>query len=498
MTPHKNPKKPLDSAWTKFITLTRRRLKGERPSKTQKGNLYVIGNRNLEIRNTVKELEESNEFHALLTEFSKIAIHEVSRNCHLSFWKHGIGNYLKRSGIYLQIASGESLDLKIEMKKLLGALEKKTKTIIYLAPMEFIHLAKEFIDCSNFKIQRFSILELEGLLDQNLNEIFYPHAFFNPGFLSSYWFVVVNETKPIFPVGKINFHLGEIGKVKLKYSEYPSLERAFRRLAFYDWRPDFSRGDEIQLGDWKGWMAFRIPFVISISDNFLEAPLRAPEISKLSTEPYFDSYTNEELGEGPEILIRLDDEETERLKETIEKLDELLRTFEAAEFKWPFVSVSLGFLTKAFFVNGLEQLLWHIASIEALVGERGNGVTNRLADRVGNILGGTKEECKKFKKQFKEVYDFRSGLVHGREFTDEIWESHLYHARDMARRILFWFLNFLKISHAALESTNPQGYLNRQEILAAIDFGTDTIHSLSNILGSLPPKFPNNSSWIEP
>ena len=499
MALHKKPENTLEQAWSNFVALGRQHLIWRRPLQSQKSNFYLIGNRNLEIRDAVRTLEESKEFGLLLKELSKRANSDHSKRCDLSFWKHGVGNYLKRSGFYLELANEENQDVKITLQKLLETLEKKTETITYLAPMEFIYLAKEFIDCSNFKIQKFSIRELEGLLDKNLNEIFYPYAFLDPGFLSNYWFVMVKETKPISSIGHITFNLGEVGKVKLEYSPYPSLERALRRLVFYDWRPDYSRGDEIQPGDWKGWMGFSIPFVLKISDNFLEAPLRAPEISKLSTEPYFDPNTGEEeLSEGPEILIRLDNEETEKLEKTIKKMDELLRTFEAAEAKWPFVFVSLGFLTKAFFVNGLEQLLWHIASIEALLGERGNGVTNRLADRVGNILGGTKEECKSFKKQFKEVYDFRSGLVHGREFTDQIWESHLYHARDMARRILCWFLNFLRIAQDTLESTNPHGYLNRQEILAAIDLGSTTIKSLSNISGSLPPKFPNNPSWIEP
>ena len=334
--------------------------------------------------------------------------------------------------------------------------------------------------------------DLDGLLDKNLNEILYPYAAFDTGFLSSYWFVVVKETKPIPPVGTINVKLSEIGKVKLKYSPYPSLERAFRRLAFYDWRPDYSRNEEIQSGDWKGWMAFRIPFIIKISDNFLEAPLLAPDISKLSTEPHFDPFTGEEEGERPQILIDLEKNETESLEKTIFGVDKLLKNFEGVEDRWPFVSKSLGFFTKAFFANGLEQLLWHISSIEALLGEKGEGITKRLAVRVGIILGGN------FKKQFYEIYDFRSRLVHGLEFEKQIWESHLYQAREMARRILFWFLKFLNNSHPTPESIESKRFLNRQEILALIDLGPDTISSLSNTLDSLPSKFPRVHSWTEP
>ena len=135
MVSHKILEKTLEQAWTKFSTLTRQRLKGRRPLQTQKGNLTLIGNRNLEIRHTVKELEESEEFHILLKELSKKAVHEGSRNCHLSFWQNGVGNYLKRSRFYLQVANGEKLNVRIALQELLETLEKKTETITYLAPM---------------------------------------------------------------------------------------------------------------------------------------------------------------------------------------------------------------------------------------------------------------------------------------------------------------------------------------------------------------------------
>jgi hypothetical protein len=100
-------------------------------------------------------------------------------------------------------------------------------------------------------------------------------------------------------------------------------------------------------------------------------------------------------------------------------------------------------LTKAYFAGGLDQLLWYITSIEALLGERGEELSEKLARRIAAIMGKTKNEKKDIKKRFKALYDFRSALVHGNKFRKEVYWGHLREAREFARICLVWFLNFL-------------------------------------------------------
>ena len=45
--------------------------------------------------------------------------------------------------------------------------------------------------------------------------------------------------------------------------------------------------------------------------------------------------------------------------------------------------------------------------IEALIGEKGKGITARLKGRIAKILGNSD------KKIFEKLYDFRCDLVHG-------------------------------------------------------------------------------------
>ncbi len=49
-------------------------------------------------------------------------------------------------------------------------------------------------------------------------------------------------------------------------------------------------------------------------------------------------------------------------------------------------------LVKAFFAEGLEQLLWHITAIDALLGEDASGLKEKLARRTASILGKTEDE----------------------------------------------------------------------------------------------------------
>ena len=65
---------------------------------------------------------------------------------------------------------------------------------------------------------------------------------------------------------------------------------------------------------------------------------------------------------------------------------------------------------KAFFSQGMEQLLWHISTIEALLGEKAEGLTNRLARRSALIIAKEREDREIIRKKFKELYDFDKSI----------------------------------------------------------------------------------------
>ena len=75
------------------------------------------------------------------------------------------------------------------------------------------------------------------------------------------------------------------------------------------------------------------------------------------------------MGEYPVVLISLDKQETESLIEFVKRTHENLQKLDFEKSGWHFFETALDMFVKAFFAEGLEQLLWHITTIEALLGE---------------------------------------------------------------------------------------------------------------------------------
>jgi virulence-associated protein VapD len=486
--------KNLEEVWEQYAALIRKQLERLRFEKTQKGTLRLVRNQAIEVRETIDRLEKSREFSSLVQIMRSTVMAAGYHKGNLSFWENAIRSALRRSGVYTRLANSHRVSSKAMLRLLIGLFGRKNRNITYLAPIEYVTLSAHRISAETFEIRTFSKAELDSLLDISVRQLFYPWAVIDTSVLSDYWFIVVREKKPIFPIGKINIDLASVGKVSIQYSPYHPLERAIQRLALFDWQPDYTRGNS-KKEEWQGWLGFHIPFVLKVSDNLLEAPTRAPSLSSLETEPDFDPATGEELGERPAWYINLDEQETEALARCLSTVDKLLGNIRIAENVWPFISRGLGFLVKGFFEKGLEQLLWHITVLEALLGEDRAGVTTRLARRIGAILGASEAERKAIRKQFEQLYEFRSNLVHGNQFRKQIWAGHLLEARGLARKTLIWFLYFLNSVLKKSGSREPQGLPKREELLAFIDFEQDAARRVSGLIKSLPPGFPAVSTW---
>ena len=119
---------------------------------------------------------------------------------------------------------------------------------------------------------------------------------------------------------------------------------------------------------------------------------------------------------GPAVHISLDKQETESFIEFVKRTNENLQKLDFEKSGWHFFEIALNMFVKAFFAEGLEQLLWHITTIEALLGEDATGLTEKLARRIAAICGKTKKEKDNLRKKFKKLYTFRSDLVHGNQF----------------------------------------------------------------------------------
>jgi hypothetical protein len=452
----------------------------------------------------LERLETGVEFRRLVEETRKSDFPRFSDKpvYGLSIWEHAVKNFFRRSGLYLDLTNNDVIDIDAVFQTYLEEFQRLETRVAYLIPIELVTFTESFLDFGKFQIRRYSENELDVILENRINKVFYPNAVIDVKLIKDYWFIHVPPTIP--PTIHVTFN--DIGKVQLQYTRYPeSVELILKRLVLFDWQVDHwrltspSASRETNLEDLeKYWIGFGVPFVLVVNNDLLTRPRIAPDTSRLAREPYFDPLTQEEIGEIPTRLINLDEKETEELKVFIQRTDDILSKLEPLPDDWQFLNIALLSLMKAFFSDGLDQLFWHIITLEALLGEKGEGVVKRLAKRIGRIQGRTKTERKNIRKQFRKLYDFRSDLVHGRDIEEHVYVGHLHNARDLARKTILWFLRYLQaIQEAALKEQTEGSVPTRDEILMIIDLDRSSRLRLSQLMPTLPSEFPCVQNWLE-
>ncbi len=92
---------------------------------------------------------------------------------------------------------------------------------------------------------------------------------------------------------------------------------------------------------------------------------------------------------------------------------------------------------------------------------------------------------------FKELYRFRSELVHGAAPGKVVLTQHLFEARQFARRLLRWFVRFLVDVQAHAERTGSSAQLpKRSDILRLLDLEAEGVRKARWLLPALPAEFP--------
>jgi hypothetical protein len=182
----------------------------------------------------------------------------------------------------------------------------------------------------------------------------------------------------------------------------------------------------------------------------------------------------------------------------MEHLEGLFAVLKPKEYGWEFLERGLAYFMKALQSTGEEQLLWHITALEALLGERGEGATERLTRRISMILGGTDDERDSIGKEFKKLYDFRCDLVHGNRFKNLVLVEHLTRSHIFARKTLLWFLHFLQAVQTSISEHHKSGSLpSRHQLLKFLDGDNDAHQTLHWLMDKLPAEFPHVREWVE-
>jgi hypothetical protein len=174
--------------------------------------------------------------------------------------------------------------------------------------------------------------------------------------LERYWFIAVETTEPhpLCADYSIEQELNPSGPIE--FSPYPQvLDKALRRFASFNWKWHHW-GRRWDLEDY-GSFAFspEIPLVIKVSDSPIIPPEEPPHLGRIEVLPPF---------------CCLNETRTLDFSRWMQHIDRLFEVVSLHHEQWPFIEVATGFLLKGFLTRGLESLLWNVASIEALLGER--------------------------------------------------------------------------------------------------------------------------------
>jgi hypothetical protein len=422
---------------------------------------------------------------------------ELCRACGSSFersghsksermWEYALSNWMRRDGVYFRLLKGDRLNPSDVVSKLNSALDASEERVVFLALLEGVAFAEKRMDFGEWQVVRPTRGELEALLAVSVNEVFYPEAITSVNYLTDHWYLHCEEQAPRRKIGKITLP-EEFWKalVRRTYTTFePIVEKALKSIILWDWQADFlldaeEKGlreelpaDPSDLPKAPGWMPFSVPVVLKIKDNPFERPPRAPDRHRLLDlyEPQVDAMSGEEY-EEVRRWDRLDGEETARfvafVRDTVAALDEIEGTCRAEV--WRAVNVGLSYMLKAFFSEGLDQLLWHIASIEALVGEGGSGVEGRLARRVGALYATLPSKRQAALKSFEAVWSLRNKLVHGAGEMPVVHEVHLGVTRALARTAMVEMIGLLRGLARGAQARRPGFKPERRHILGALD-----------------------------
>jgi len=329
--------------------------------------------------------------------------------------------------------------------QLATALSRQRGRRRYLCPLD---LADD-LPPLNFGLARlgqFSTTEISSLFDQRRLERHYPRWPLDAARLAQFNWLVVEEEYDLDPnherravpilFADLRQDLGEVNPHRSIFP--PAVEDALLGLSLLPWEQWSSR--IMQETEWRG---FRIPWAYTVDDDLCLRPARPPDPDTLTWQPYFvpDGWGGEEERERPVYLTLADEAQP-----TISRLDNQAwaRLMEARD-KPLFETPIAHFMVKAFQSEKMDEFLSHITAIEAAVGVVGDhkrnkrhpldrhklNATKRLKARIAGLLMDPAAG-----QQFSDLFDLRSGFVHGRGGLLPISTRDRVRARELARRIV--------------------------------------------------------------
>jgi len=302
-----------------------------------------------------------------------------------------------------------------------------------------------------WRIQSFDSVELGNLVGLARLDRFGHTRVIDLKRLSLFRWAVLEESVPVHSENRLRYLFrgwDDIGKVRHVRRQFePAIERGLFVLSLYPWE-DHTEADYVT------WQPFQFPWVYTVKHHVFAAPQAAPDPDSLT---WTTRFTQEgEDFEAPAVI----DFDTRTLGDLEQNLREVWDRVESlASPKWDgtdaFNPLIERFFLRAFGDEDLDQLLWHVTTVDAAVGLKEWRSTKAIERRIGTLLQDIENG-----KAFDKYFNIRSGYVHGRQLHDpNLWQRDLAGARRLARRVVYGTLRL---------ATDNRGW-SRTDLLQHLD-----------------------------
>ena len=491
----------LEEVFKAYLNLARAELRPQAKPQSQRP-IQLLETSSMKIRRLVEGIETSSDFGELvkqtLNAFRDVPCGKPQYTNDSSITERAkeIGHFFKRSRCYTSLCSGKDIDTDTTFRDLITEFHKKEFQVRRLIPLSQVGFSEEQIQFKGFEI-RFSAAELNEICQNDVMEVFYDWNATDVTEIEGYWFIDLVRLESSRPSWRAYPHSVDdvffIAPVREEFCALPKeIASVLEPLILYDW----DCIDTSHSYSPTRCFGLDIPFVLEIADDLLHPPRSIPGIPAFHVGPTVEK--------GEEVFdldysVFFDGADLDSFHSFVTHMDSILTQPKSPMSEWHFLEVALLFLSAAFFSEGLQQLLLHITALEALFGEKKEreGLTNLLAKRLASVLGKSDQERKEIKKSFQDLYDLRSRLVHGDEklLDQKTHEKQLREARNLARRTLVWFLNY--VDHVLHETRHDSALPTREELLSVLDLKSESRERVKYLLNILPPDFPHKSDWLD-
>jgi hypothetical protein len=490
----------LRAAFDAYLQLVASETERVRSGPQSRNGLTVVLNPEAELRRVVESLEAGTEFKRLV-QLCRRAFPDGPDSAAEDHFRR-VEQFFRRSGAYCQYLREPVIDAASLFATFEGAFNQREMLVRYLAPLELMSFSRDHLDCGLFSIRHFSREELDGILQTEVKRVFYTATEIEQ--LCRHWFLVVEERQPAQGPSYVLDIRDFDPVVFASYSPRPApVEKALRILSLFDW--DAATTWSLDTGE--AWGRFRLPFWIRVDDALLRRPDVARNSSRLNRV----------------IRAHLDEHASRQIEQFSREIGSILPSYPEAH-PWHFFEIAMTYLTRAFQTEGLDQCLWHMVAIEALVGERGSKVTEKIARRLARMLGSDKSTREDIEKEFKDLYGLRCDLVHGRspgECSSRAVDTEIRalpgrdriglgsfrgeqiarvaKIRQRARQASLWFARWLGDLRRTYSGDAPLP--TQEQLLSVLDSRKsrrpriENLQQIEKLLTALPGQFPNVVDW---